>query len=224
MRISYSCPSHLKFHMTVEHWSGLVQMTGEGIDWLNAHERMYDIWMVVAYAATSAALVQVCASNCLPSSLAQKYFSTIHGLEDRTLMLWPSFAHCETASGDGKDLYHPTICLPNARYPLISLSAEKIRLIATPKTAEIITLLYEATQGPPLPIDKPPALNPTGGVIGKPPPPVNSLRYKKDPSRQGSGVFIAHGVPKENYQDIPRGVIIPSEESKGESYLTFAFR
>ena len=93
-----------------------------------------------------------------------------------------------------------------------------------PKTAEIITLLYEATQGPPLPINDPPALNPTGGVIGKPPPPVNSLRYKKDPSRQGSGVFIAHGVPTENYRDIPRGLIIPSEESKGGNHLTFASR
>jgi len=30
------------------------------------------------------------------------------------------------------------------------------------QTAEIIALLYEATQGPPLPIDEPPALNPTG--------------------------------------------------------------
>lgn len=30
------------------------------------------------------------------------------------------------------------------------------------QTAEIIALLYEATQGPPLPINEPPALNPTG--------------------------------------------------------------
>ena len=30
------------------------------------------------------------------------------------------------------------------------------------QTAEIIALLYEATQGPPLPLDEPPALNPTG--------------------------------------------------------------
>lgn len=84
------------------------------------------------------------------------------------------------------------------------------------KTAEIITLLYEATQGPPLPIDEPPALNPTGGVIGKAPPPVNGLRYQKDPSRQGSGVFVAHGVPTENYRDAPEGLIIQSRGSKGE--------
>lgn len=59
MRISYTCPAHLKFGLTVETWSALVQLTGESIDWLDAHERMYDIWLLVAYAATSCALVQV---------------------------------------------------------------------------------------------------------------------------------------------------------------------
>jgi hypothetical protein len=60
MRISYSCPDHLKFGLTVEQWSGLVQLTGESIDWLDAYERAYDVWLLVAYAATSCALVQVC--------------------------------------------------------------------------------------------------------------------------------------------------------------------
>lgn len=60
MRISYTCPAHLKFGLTVETWNALVQLTGESIDWLDAHERMYDIWLLVPYAATSCALVQVC--------------------------------------------------------------------------------------------------------------------------------------------------------------------
>ena len=59
MRISYSCPLHLKFGLTVEQWSELVQLTSESIDWLDAHERVYDIWLLVAYAATCCALVQV---------------------------------------------------------------------------------------------------------------------------------------------------------------------
>lgn len=59
MRISYSCPAHLKFGLTVDKWSDLVNMTGEAIDWLDAHETLYDVWMLVAYAATSCALVQV---------------------------------------------------------------------------------------------------------------------------------------------------------------------
>ena len=37
----------------------LVQLTGEAIDWLDAHEQIYDVWFPVAYAATSCALVQV---------------------------------------------------------------------------------------------------------------------------------------------------------------------
>jgi hypothetical protein len=64
MRISYSCPDHLKFGLTVEQWSGLVQLTGESIDWLDKHERVYDVWLLVAYAATSCALVQVCFTMC----------------------------------------------------------------------------------------------------------------------------------------------------------------
>jgi hypothetical protein len=100
------------------------------------------------------------------------------------------------------------------------------------QTAEIIALLYEATQGPPLPIDGPPALNPTGtlfitifygfshyetgGVTGKQPPPVNGLQYKKDPSRQGSGVFIAHGATRKNYEDLLPGVLVSPSDSGSE--------
>lgn len=60
MRISYICPAHLKFGLTIDRWTELVTMTGESIDWLDAHEELYDVWMLVAYAATSCALVQVC--------------------------------------------------------------------------------------------------------------------------------------------------------------------
>lgn len=59
MRISYSCPAHLKFGLTVEQWTVLVKMTSESIDWLDANEKVYDVWLLVAYAATSCALVQV---------------------------------------------------------------------------------------------------------------------------------------------------------------------
>lgn len=63
MRISYTCPAHLKFGLTVEEWSKLVTLTGESIDWLEANERIYDVWLLVAYAATSCALVQVCVKD-----------------------------------------------------------------------------------------------------------------------------------------------------------------
>jgi hypothetical protein len=59
MRISYICPAHLKFGLTVENWTELIKMTGEAIDWLDVHEGVYDVWLLVAYAMTSCALVQV---------------------------------------------------------------------------------------------------------------------------------------------------------------------
>ena len=64
MRISYSCPAHLKFSLTVEKWTGLVQMSGDAIDWLDMHEDMYDVWLLVPYCATSFALVQVRVGVC----------------------------------------------------------------------------------------------------------------------------------------------------------------
>ena len=48
----------------MEQWSGLVQLTGESIEWLDRHEQVYDVWLLVAYAATSCALVQVCDTTC----------------------------------------------------------------------------------------------------------------------------------------------------------------
>jgi hypothetical protein len=115
MRISYSCPAHLKFGLTVEAWSALVQLTGESIDWLDAHEHMYDIWLLVAYAATSCALVQVCwhIGADLPS--AKLHFSIIHGLDNKTLMPLLNCGNYGTAYGGGKDRYLPITCLPDVR-------------------------------------------------------------------------------------------------------------
>jgi len=73
MRISYSCPDHLKFGLNVERWTALLQMTGDAIDWLDAHDRLYDVWLLVAYAATSCALVEV--SLEILSSIAFLTFS-----------------------------------------------------------------------------------------------------------------------------------------------------
>jgi hypothetical protein len=60
MRTSFSCPSHLKFGATMETWTGLVEMTGAAIEWLDAHEDLFDVWLLIAYAATSCGIVQVC--------------------------------------------------------------------------------------------------------------------------------------------------------------------
>ena len=61
-----------------------------------------------------------------------------------------------------------------------------------------------------------PALNPTGGV--KPKPPVG-LDYKKDPTRPGGGVFVAHGkvAKSSDFSDLPSGVVISSNSSDAES-------
>jgi hypothetical protein len=86
------------------------------------------------------------------------------------------------------------------------------------KTAEIIALLYEATQGPPVQWERP-ALNPTSNVKAKKPPPLGELSYEKDPSRPGGGVFVAHGKAKGTFPEVAPGVIIEGnseDEDEGE--------
>ena len=59
MRISYTCPEHLKFALSIDQWSELMEFSGDSIDWLDAHELEYDVWMLVAYAATSCAAAEL---------------------------------------------------------------------------------------------------------------------------------------------------------------------
>jgi hypothetical protein len=58
MRISYSCPEHLKFALTINEMTNLVALTDGAIDWLDRHDTIYDQWLLIAYASTSCALVQ----------------------------------------------------------------------------------------------------------------------------------------------------------------------
>jgi len=58
-RILYCVPAHLKSALVVERWSALTRWSGESMDWLDAHEHVYDSWILVAYSITSCALVQV---------------------------------------------------------------------------------------------------------------------------------------------------------------------
>lgn len=81
-------------------------------------------------------------------------------------------------------------------------------------------MLYEATQGPPLPIE-PPALNPTGGVKAKIP---LSLEYQKDPTRPGGGVFVAQTrAREEDLKDLPAGTVITPEENNESEDTQFTF-
>lgn len=180
MRISYACPAHLKFGLTVETWTSLVQLTSESIDWLDTNERMYDVWLLVPYAATSCALVQ-----------------------------YHTWARRQDAEAATK-LRKLRDCVRRWEG---SISPD--HMSARRKTAEIIALLYEATQGPPLPLDQPPPLNPTGGVKGK--RALSGLEYKKDPSRPGGGFFVAHGEARSgDYEDVPRGTIVTSSDDEAE--------
>lgn len=52
--------------------------------------------------------------------------------------------------------------------------------------------------------------------------PLGGLEYKKDLSRPGGGVFIAHGEARQgDYEGVPQGTVITSsdEESDGKNVV-----
>ncbi|KAH8117444.1 fungal-specific transcription factor domain-containing protein [Phellopilus nigrolimitatus] len=195
MRISYSCPAHLKINLTIDQWTELTQMTGDAIDWLDVHETLYDVWMLVAYAVTSCALVQYHTWARRKDTNAQAKLLKLRDCVGR----WEACLQPDQMSSRRKA-----------------------------STAEIITLLYETTLGPPS-LDHPPGLNPTTGVTPKPQGDMNGLKYEKDPSRPGGGVFIAHGKAREgDYRELPEGTVIinpgmSDEESEGEELAEVSF-
>lgn len=74
-------------------------------------------------------------------------------------------------------------------------------------------MLYEATQGPQLPLQAP-VLNPTSGARAKQPV---LLDYKRDISRPGGGIFIAQNKVAE-LRDLPEGLVISkSDDENGGS-------
>lgn len=74
-------------------------------------------------------------------------------------------------------------------------------------------MLYEATQGPQLPLQAPP-LNPTVGVKVKQPV---MLDFKQDPSRPGGGIFVAQRKVQ-GLKDAPKGMVIRQlDEENGNS-------
>ncbi|TBU49143.1 fungal-specific transcription factor domain-containing protein [Dichomitus squalens] len=176
MRISYACPAHLKFSLTVEKWTALVKMSGEAIDWLDTHEDMYDVWLLVAYCATSCALVQ--------------YHTYARRRDPDAQMKLKKLRDC-------------------VRKWEASLSPDHM---SARRKAEIISLLYEATQAPP-PTSDAPVLNPTGGVKGQ--PLHSKLDFEKDETRPGGGVFVVRGELNEKDLDkLPEGTIVAGEAGK----------
>ncbi|EUC61692.1 fungal specific transcription factor domain protein [Rhizoctonia solani AG-3 Rhs1AP] len=177
-RISYSCPAHLKFSLTVERMTNLVHMSRDVIDWLSMeeHERIFDCCYMVGYAATAAALVQyhAWARRKDPEAVVR-----LRRLKD-TIKRWEAVVE-------------------PGHMP----------------TAEIICLLYEATQCAPEPsrtTDK--RLNPTVGVHNvRAPEALRGLEFRKDASRPGGGVFVASKRMIPALSDLPRGTVVPRPDT-----------
>lgn len=81
------------------------------------------------------------------------------------------------------------------------------------KVTEVIGLLYEATQAPLQPTEKP-NLNPTVGVYGKEYQASQNVEFRKDPTRPGGGVFYATQTVVEGYNDISTSCFVIVDEKE----------
>ncbi|KAH8827027.1 fungal-specific transcription factor domain-containing protein [Flagelloscypha sp. PMI_526] len=178
MRISYRGPQHLSFRLTPEKWSLVTRYTGEAITWLDKNEFCYDVWMAVAYAGVSCALVQY------HSFARQRNDDAVENLR----VLRDVLKRWET-----------------------SISSE--HMSARRKTAEIVTLLYEATQSQPTSSDVPePPKTDTSSQSG-----LQAKDYQPDPSKPNSGLFIAKPLDNDSMQGIttstPNSLSLPNGTS-----------
>lgn len=58
MRISYICPTHLRFSLTIERMSELIQYSTEAIAWVDKNDFYLDTMQIVSYCLVSCATVQ----------------------------------------------------------------------------------------------------------------------------------------------------------------------
>lgn len=121
-----------------------------------------------------------------------------------------------TVSSGGNRHKRTEKCLPDERSIRFPFSHQTSLILLHLQTAEILTLLFEATQSPP-PADPTghtvPPLEPTAGTR----PRIDSysqIKWETDPSRPGGGIFVTKdpSVTKE-LADIGEGVIVNESAS-----------
>ena len=56
--------------------------------------------------------------------------------------------------------------------------------------------------------------------MGKKPPALGGLKYEKDLSRPGGGIFIVHGKQREEYRDMVPGTIISGKSDDDEDGMS----
>ncbi|KAF8590103.1 hypothetical protein K439DRAFT_1644924 [Ramaria rubella] len=197
MRISYTVPAHLKFALSIERWSALVSLSREAIEWVDAHEECWDVWMLVSYCAVSCALVQyhTWARRQDPDAAA-----TLRKLRD-CIKRWESTLQPEHRSTRRKTGEIIALLYESTQTPLIPHPTTTTNPTSTTSTAPTTTTTTAPTTS---------TLNPTVGVRprGKFPEALRGLMFRKDPGQPGGGVFVAAERPGGDYSDLPKGTIV----------------
>jgi hypothetical protein len=188
-----------------------MDMTRESIEWLSANEEIYDTWMIISYAATSCALVQVSRSPRVCDGVLRKfqYHTWARRKDQRCLQTLKLLRDCvqrwEAAlSPDSM----------STRRKVQSILSDYDEIITRYQTAEIITLLYETAQSNPREDDfERETLGPTPGVVSKLQGSLKDLVFREDKSRPGGGVFVVN-KKRMAMGDLPENSVITAGEKE----------
>ncbi|EJU05565.1 hypothetical protein DACRYDRAFT_20007 [Dacryopinax primogenitus] len=176
MRITYRCPVHIKFSLTVERWTSLVRASKDAVAWFCRNPHTYDLWWVVSYNLIS---ISLCLFQTWTRRMDVQAAESLRNLRDAT-------QGCENALGTEQ---------------------QKSRR----KTSELISLLYEATQGAAEKGEKA-ILNPTAGVALREQP--TPMVFKRDSSRPGGGVYVLDkAADLQKHKDLPPGTFLVEERA-----------
>lgn len=182
MRISYVCPTHLSFSLTIERMTALIRYSRESIQWVDKHEFYLDTCQMVSYALVFCATTQ--------------YHAYVRRSDEAAL---ESLRQCRD-------------CVTRFRREGVEVQEE---LTLRAKTAEVISLLYEAAStasAAPLSTGH---LNPTAGVTNRrTKETVSGLVFRADPTKPGGGVYVSTNRELV-LRDLPKGTIILEETKTG---------
>ncbi|KIO32577.1 hypothetical protein M407DRAFT_105584 [Tulasnella calospora MUT 4182] len=180
LRLSYRCPAHLKFSLTVPRWTQLVAWSKESIEWLDGHEECFDSWMFVAYAASSCALVQY---HTWVRRRDPEAVKTLKLLRD-CVQRWEASLHPGHMSARRKTaeiiiLLYETTQLPQAAFN-------------QPNNPQRLNPTVGVSDRPP-------------GTEN-----FRKLKFTKDPTRPGGGVFVADdkALAEAVISDLPLGTVV----------------
>lgn len=218
MRISYVCPTHLKFSLTIERMTSLLDACKAACAWAAHHVYYCDTLSFVSYALVS------CATLLFHAHVRRKDTVALDRLRQIEAVYRSYDQDSVHVSNEWAKLLPQHEDDPNTEatvHEAVNHIAASRAASWRSKCAGVLKILLDAAQGvfgsnsPGKNGDAPTSvLNPTVGVSNcKTVEMVSGLRFRPDPHRVGGGVFVAENGTS-IAKDLPTGTVVKNDREK----------